>query len=79
MNDTTGTDIQEYNFMVNKAYQNDISVIVSGNSFVLKRVGDSCMLGKFFTVGECFNYVCGYEAGLDKGLVDGSDISGEPV
>lgn len=70
MSETTGTDIQEYNYMVSKAEQNDIKVKTTGKGFVLTRNSDGGMLGKMWTVRECFNYLCGYEVGLDKGLVD---------
>lgn len=66
----TGSDIQEYNYTVEKAKQNDLEVIVCMSGFRLRRNSDGAGLGNFTTVDAMFQYVCGYETGLDKGLVD---------
>ena len=71
MSDTTGSEIQEYNYTVKKANDNDLNVTLTGRGFTLTRKDNGGMLGKFFTVGEMYNYLCGYEVGLDRGLVDG--------
>ena len=66
----TGADIQQYQYCVIKANHNDIKITVEHGGFVLTRNHDGAMLGKVGKVSECFQYLCGYEAGLDKGLVD---------
>jgi len=66
MCDVTGADIQRYNYCVAKAKDNDIDVIVQHEGFLLTRNSDRATLGKIKTVGELFQYLCGYEAGLDK-------------
>ena len=74
LNGTTGADIQKYNYCTIKAKQNDIEIIVEHGGFVLTRNSDSATLGKIETVEGMFQYLCGYEVGLDKGLVDSAVI-----
>lgn len=71
MSNATTSDIQKYNYMVNKANDNDIIVNIDGVSFALLRKEDGCILGKFCDVRSCYDYVCGYEAGYEKGIVGG--------
>jgi len=73
MCNSTGSDIQVYQYCLVKAKQNDIDVTVEHGGFVLRRNSDKTLLGKIETVGEMFQYLCGYETGFDKGLIDGSN------
>ena len=71
MYETTGSDIQQYEYVLTKAKNNDISITPAGHHFLMVRIPNKATLGKFLTVGEMFQYLCGYEAGLDRGLIDG--------
>jgi hypothetical protein len=74
MKDVTGGDIQKFRYCKQKAYDNDIELIVEFEGFVLIRESDHANLGKVPTVEGLFQYLCGYEAGLERGLVDGVDF-----
>jgi hypothetical protein len=71
MKDVTASDIQKFRYCEQKANDNDIEIIVEFEGFVLTKKSDYANLGKISTVEGLFQYLCGYEAGLDKGLVDG--------
>lgn len=73
MSTATARDIQEYNYTCVKARDNDLMVDIMGDGFVLWRNSDQCIMGKFTNVDQMFQYLCGYESGLVKGLVDGDD------
>jgi len=68
---TTCSDIQKFDYCKLKAKNNDIVIIVAGDGFELKHRKNYNFLGKIGTLEELFSYLCGYEAGLDRGLVDG--------
>ena len=70
MNETNGKDIQEYNYMMTKAKENDIDVKISGNCFVLTKMSTGGILGTMYTVNEVFNYLCGYEAGIGDTIIN---------
>ena len=71
MKDVTGSDIQKFQYCEQKAHNSDIKIVVEYDGFVLTRRSDRNILGKIPTVDGLFQYLCGYETGLDKGLVDG--------
>jgi hypothetical protein len=71
MKDVTGGDIQKFQYCEQKAHNSDIKIVVEYEGFVLTRNSDHAILGKIPTVEGLFQYLCGYETGLDKGLLDG--------
>jgi hypothetical protein len=67
----TGSDIQKFQYCVKKAEQSDIKIVADYDGFIMIRNSDNAHLGKIKTLESMFQYLCGYEAGLDKGLADG--------
>ena len=70
---STGYDIQKYNHCLMKAKKNSLTISTSGDKVCLFQK-DNLTAGYFKNINNLFEFLCGYEAGYDKGKIEGINL-----